>query len=263
MSATDSPEDTQLPADVRAELEALARRYQGANGMGMQVLTMIGARADSLLDRLPASVREDLDSATIRALTLANDTAWRARVRLDSGLTGAQGDWLNRLSLTAMGAAGGFGGLPTALAELPVTTTVLLRAIQGIAEEQGFDTDEPTVRMQAIQVFGAAGPMARRQTADTAFLSMRLTLTGATLHGLIAKVAPRLATVLGQKLAAQTVPVLGAAAGAATNYAFTGYYQDMARVYFGLRALGRDSGIPTEELLNEFRMLIDPPRVID
>jgi hypothetical protein len=263
MSQTDASEFDLLPAHVQQELEALARRYHGANGLGMQVLNMVGSQADNLLDRLPQAVRGQLDDATSRALVLANDAAWRARLPMETGLKGARSDWLNRLSLTAMGAAGGFGGLPTALAELPITTTVLLRAIQGIAEESGFDTDDPKVRMQAIQVFGAAGPMARNQAHDTAFLSARLTLTGATIHGLIAKVAPRLATVLGQKLAAQTVPVIGAMAGAATNYAFTGYYQDMARVYFGLRALSRDSGIGHDRLLKEFDLLVHPPKVID
>jgi len=63
-------------------------------------------------------------------------------------------------------------------------------------------------------------------------------------------------------LATQTVPVIGAVAGAATNYAFTSYYQEMARVYFGLRALARDSDIEVETLLREFRLMVDPPRTL-
>ena len=78
-----------------------------------------------------------------------------------------------------------------------------------------------------------------------AFLSARVTLTGGAIHGLIARIAPRLATVLGQKLAAQAVPVIGALAGAATNYAFTSYYQEMARVYFGPARLGPVTRIST------------------
>jgi uncharacterized protein (DUF697 family) len=73
------------------------------------------------------------------------------------------------------------------------------------------------------------------------------------MQTLIAKVAPRLATVLGQKLAAQTVPVLGAAAGAATNYAYTSYYQQMAHVHFGLRRLAVDSAEDHTKLVAEFR----------
>jgi len=246
-----------LDPESRARLEELARRFHAADGMGMQVLNLVGGRAESLLDRLPAPVRGRLEEATAKALRVASEAAHRSRGRVGDG-----SDWLNTAVTTAMGAAGGAGGLPTAMAELPVTTTVLLRAIQGIAAEHGFDPAEPQVRLQCLQVFGAAGPLARDDGTDMAFLSARVTLTGATLHGLISRLAPRLATVLGQKLAAQTVPVIGAVAGAATNYAFTTYYQEMARVYFGLRGLARDTGLDPDTLLAEFRLIVQPPRAV-
>jgi len=65
--------------------------------------------------------------------------------------------------------------------------------------------------------------------------------------------------VLGQKLAAQSVPVLGAAAGAATNYAYTSYYQQMAHVHFGLRRLAIEAGRDHAELIGEFRARVEGP----
>jgi uncharacterized protein (DUF697 family) len=62
-----------------------------------------------------------------------------------------------------------------------------------------------------------------------------------------------LATVLGQKLAAQAVPIFGAVAGAATNYAYTSYYTDMAHVHFGLRKLAIDADQPREVLVGKLR----------
>jgi len=138
--------------------------------------------------------------------------------------------------------------LPTALAELPVTTTVLLHAIQNVAEEYGFDPERDDIRKACIQVFAAAGPLEADDGADLGFLVTRTTLTGATLNGIIARVAPRLSVVLGQKLAAQTVPILGAVAGAATNYAYTAYYQDMAHVSFGMLRLAEDSDQSFDQL---------------
>ena len=38
------------------------------------------------------------------------------------------------------------------------------------------------------------------------------------------------------------MPILGAAAGAGTNYAFVDYYVSMAHVHFGLRRLARVHG---------------------
>ena len=72
-----------------------------------------------------------------------------------------------------MGAAGGFGGLPSALAEVPVTATVLMRAIQGIAEEHGFDPASEEVRMACLEVFAAAGPLAAEDEATRTWGSSR------------------------------------------------------------------------------------------
>ncbi|WP_193825219.1 EcsC family protein [Oceaniglobus indicus] len=246
---------TVLDDETRRALEVLAKRFRAADGLGMRALAIVGGQAENLLERLPVSVRTHLDGATRSALELAFDAAHRSRKSVKD-----RPDWMNTAVTSVMGAAGGAGGLPTALAELPVTTTMLLRAIQGIAAAEGFDPDDPKVRLQCLQVFSAAGPLSRDDGTDVAFLTTRITLTGATVHSLIGRIAPRLATVLGQKLAAQTIPVLGAAAGAATNYAFTTYYQEMARVYFGLRAISRDGPMDTETLLREFRLMIAPPK---
>jgi hypothetical protein len=214
----------------------------------MQVVTMVGGRIENLIDRLPADARMNLEGATRRALEFAFDAASLSRGRLPD-----TSDWLNTAVTTAMGAVGGAGGLPTAVAELPVTTTVLLRAIQGIALEYGFDPAEESVRLDCIQVFAASGPLERDDGADIAFLATRVSLTGATVRGLIARLAPRFSAVLGQKLAAQTVPILGAVAGAAVNYAFTSYYQQMAHIYFGLKRLSLDTGHDHATLVAEFR----------
>jgi uncharacterized protein (DUF697 family) len=254
---TDASIPSQIDAATAATLDSLAARFSAADGVGMQVLTLLGGQAEGLIERLPAPVRRGLDGATRQALEIASRAALVSRRRATGGA-----DWLTTAATTAMGAAGGFGGLPTALAELPVTTTVLLRAIQGIAAEHGFDLDDPTVRAQCLQVFAAAGPLADDDGADVAFLATRISLSGPAIHAIIARVAPRLSVVLGQKLAAQTVPLIGAVAGAATNYAFTTYYQEMAHVYFGLRRLSRDGAVDLDTLMSEFRLRVAPPRAV-
>lgn len=234
-----------LPATVNVEvqLDQIARRYKAAGGVGIHVLNVIGGSADGLLDRLPAPVRRNLEGATVKALEQAMKAAHSSRDYVPD-----QKDWLNQAVSAAMGAAGGAGGLPTALAELPVTTTLLLRVIQGVAVEHGFDPAAESVQFDCVQVFAAAGPLSDDDGADLGFLSARLALTGKAMQAVIARVAPKLAVVLGQKLAAQAVPVLGAVAGAATNYAYTSYYQDMAHVHFALRKLAIDGDVPHDQL---------------
>ncbi len=240
-----------VPLDTRTAITHLARRHKAAGGVGLQVLNMIGGRAENLLERLPNSVKLGLEGATERALKIALTAAKQSR-----GVVPDQKGWLNTAVTTAMGAVGGAGGLPTALAELPVTTTVLLRAIQGIAAEYEFDPNDPAVLADCLTVFASAGPLADDDGANMAFLTTRVTLTGTAVHGIMKSVAPKLATVLGQKLAAQTVPILGAAAGAATNYAYTSYYQEMAHVHFGLRRLAIDSGMSETLLVEELRRAV-------
>lgn len=232
------------PVDAEAELDRLAARYVAAGGPGLRLLTALGTSAEGLLDRLPPPLRGGLEAATERALGLSMRAAQGSRRAVPD-----QAAWVNTAVTTAMGAAGGFAGLPGALVELPATTTVLLRAIQGAAARRGFDPAAENVQFDCIRVFAAAGPLSADDGTDLSFLSLRLTVTGATVQRLIASVTPRLAAVLGQKLAAQAVPVLGAVAGAGTNYVYTRYYQQMADVHFGLRRLAVDADIPQPELV--------------
>ena len=241
------------PADppLGVQLNVLSNRYRNARGVGLKVLGALGGQADGLLDKLPASARDGLDSATLKALEFSFEAAAKTRANVPDS-----GQWMTRALTMGTGAAGGFGGLPSALAELPVTTTVILRAIQTIADEHGFDPSHPDTRAECLQVFASAGPLAEDDSTDLSFLTLRASVTGATLHTLIKQVAPKLAVVLGQKLAAQMVPVLGAVTGAAINYSFTSYYQEMAHVSFGLRKLAEETGSDRAALIELFRQEI-------
>ncbi len=242
------------PQEIEAELDALAARYRGAGGAGVELLNRLGGSGESLLERLPEPVRAGLTGATETALRAAMKGASRSR-----RLVPDQKPGVDRLVSAAMGAAGGAAGLPGALVELPATTAFLLRSIQSAAAAEGFDPDSENVTFDCIQVFATAGPLAEDDGADLGFVSARLGLPGA-LHKLIAQVAPKLGAVLGQKLAAQAVPVAGAVAGATINYVFAGYYREMAHVHFGLRRLAVEADVPQQELIARLRMRLKAPK---
>lgn len=240
--------DTALTQDVEDELNRLASRYRKAGGAGFELMNALGGQIENVFEKLPQNVRDGLEGATEQALLGAMKVAHGSRRVVDDRI-----GWLNIAVASALGAVGGVGGTPTALAELPVTTTVLLRAIQGEAVKHGFDPASQNVQFDCVQVFGAAGPLARDDGADMAFVSARLALTSGSMQALITKVVPKLAVVLGQKVAAQAVPVFGAVAGAAVNYAYLTYYQEIAHVHFGLRKLAVDSGVPHDILVGELK----------
>jgi len=231
------------PLDLEAELTKLAKRYKAASGPAIQVLNRVAGSAENLLDRIPKQFKGELETATRSALEMALKAAHTSRGRVPD-----QSDWMNRAISSSMGAVGGIGGLPSAIAELPFTTAMLLRIIEGIAVEYGFDPEAENVQFDCLQVFGAAGPLEHDDGSELGFIAVR---TG--LPHIIARVAPRLSLVLGQKLAAQSVPVLGAVAGAATNYAYTSYYQEIAHVHFGLRRLAVQADLSEHELVEMLR----------
>jgi len=242
-----STTDLELPPEARVTLQALAKRHDAAGHRGIAIINALGGQAEKWMRQLPPTVQDGLGSATQSALTQAMRAA-----RASRNVAGDPPDWLNTALGAAMGAAGGFGGMGTALAELPVTTTLLLRVIQQEAAAHGFDPAEDSVAFDCLKVFGSAGPLAADDGAESAFLAARMTLNGAALQRILQVVAPRLAAALGQKLAAQAVPVLGAAAGAAINAAYLSYYRDMAHVSFGLRKLAVEMGLHEATLLAAF-----------
>ena len=245
--------DNHFKADVDRELIRLVMRYNNAGGLVIELLNALGQQADGLLGQLPVKARDGLEAATEAALIQAMKAADKSR-----SIRGTESGWLQTTFATALGAAGGAGGVGTALAELPVTTTVFLRAIQDVAETYEFDATAENVKFDCVQVFAAGGPLSEDDSADLAFLSSRMALSSGGTQKLIAWVTPRLAVVLGQKLAAQMVPVIGATTGALTNYAYMNYYREMAHVHFGLRRLAIDGDVPHPELVAQFREAASP-----
>ncbi|MDO6590135.1 protein EcsC [Loktanella sp. D2R18] len=247
MTTSDDPLLAPLPAEpllpldaaASAEVQALARKQKRARGVLMTAITFVGGQVEDGLKLLPKPVRGQVDDIARKALERSFDLAAKSRGGLGKSIGS---DRAHKALGTVSGALGGVGGLPTALVELPIATTVIFRAVLHVAEDYGEDPHSVETRMACLAVFGAGGPGAEDDGVDTAFIGARLGLSGAAVHGLISKVAPKFAAVMTQKLATQTVPILGAAAGAGTNYAFVDYYVALAHVHFGLRKLARDHG---------------------
>lgn len=220
-----------VPPVPEPEIARLALRFRRANGPVMALMNRLGGALEGRLALLPGDLRQRIEATTYNALERGYGIARAGRHAPDLGPRGP-------MALAMLtGAAGGVGGLATSIAELPVTVTVMLHAIRRVAEEEGFDPDAPEVRAEVLRVFASGSPLAADDGVNTAFVGARVALTGPALQRLLAAAAPRLAAALGQKLVAQSVPVLGAVAGAGLNAAFIGYYREIAHVRFGLLRL--------------------------
>lgn len=240
------------PSVIEAELQALAKRYRSAGRHGVQLMNALGGKAEAALTRLPSPARSAIEQAIRQALKLSLQGAGHSR-----RFWPTQPEGWSRMVTAGLGAFGGATGLAGALVELPLTTTVLLRSIQDVAEEHGFDPDSEPVRFDVLEVFSSAGPLEHDDGVDTAFVTQRIGLAAGGLDALVSLVAPRMAVAFGPKVAAQMVPLIGAVAGSSLNFAYAGYYRDMAHVHFGLRRLAleadEDHDVMRQRLSNALR----------
>lgn len=138
--------------------------------------------------------------------------------------------------VAASGLAGGFAGVLGFLPDATFTTLMIMREIARIARESGEDLGKEEARAACVQVFSL------KSGDEAGYFSARLMLQGTAARGLIARVAASWGAVLGEKFAAQSVPLAGAAAGAALNAAFLDHYRRLAQAHFTIRRLERTYG---------------------
>lgn len=156
------------------------------------------------------------------------------------------------------GAAGGAFGLTSLPVELPLSTVIILRSIADIARHEGEDLSDPDVALACLQVFALGARDKDDAYTDSGYFAVRGLLArtvseagryvvanglgdeaAPVLVRLVAQIASRFGLVVSEKLAAQAVPVIGAAGGAAVNYAFAEHFQSIAYGHFTVRRLER------------------------
>lgn len=246
MAARRDDDIEMLPEALDTAVRELARTARRADGPVVRALNGLGGHVERWFAALPAGSRKSIDAM---ARTLLGQLY--AGAGAVGGHAPRTGDWGHRLTAAATGAAGGAAGLPSAVVELPATVMVMFAAMQREASRAGFDPQSAEVRLACIEIFGSGGPGSRDDGVNTAFLGARLGMNGAALQTVITRALPAFSGMLGRSLAGKAVPVIGAVAGAGINFAFTGYYQDLARVRFGLMRLAEEYG--AEQVRRAFR----------
>lgn len=222
--------------NLNAALDQLALICRGASDIGLDLLDAINVQPDVLSHQFDQASNDQLLSLTRQAL----ETAILAAKPSDEAKSEP---WLNAALEIATDKA-----FPEILREIPVTVSIFLGAIMEVAAEHGFDPADSLVMKRCLAVMCVAGPFVEDSGSDMVSLVARIDLTGLTAHGVVLRVAPRLSEALAMKLGAQMLPMSGPAITTATSYAFTSYYQAMARVLFGLMVLASQTGQSLEAL---------------
>ncbi len=236
-----------------------AKKMLESPGLAVKLTGMIGGPIEKGLSVLPSKLSTVLQKTTMMALRsalhFAMITLSRKKQKASNGL--------HKGIVASTGGVGGAFGLPALAAELPVSTIIMLRSIADIARSEGEQFKNPEARLACIEVFALGGRSKGDDAAETGYFAVRAALAQAVseaakhiaekgladkgapaLVRFITQVAARFNVVVSQKVAAQAVPIIGAASGMAINVLFIDHFQKTARGHFIIRRLERTHGQP-------------------
>ena len=268
---------TQLTQTEKISLEDLALIRKSRKDLDeisflMRALNTIGTPIDSGLELLPEKIQSKISNLIQKALQLAVKANLKT---LDKNKQNRTSSNLTYKLVTGLsGATGGFFGVAGFSADLLVSTKFMMRSIMDIARSQGEDILEIETQLACLQVFALGGTSEDDDELDTSYYATRAALhttmnqassyiaengtkkiietitsqTAAPIAKLINQVAARFSVQVGEKFAAQAIPVIGAAAGASINVLFISHFQKMATAHFTLRRLERKY---SKELIKE------------
>lgn len=255
--------------DLAALTRAVATLTQSS--LASRLNAVLGRQIDLAAQIVPASVLSAVNRATVAALRVALRTAVRS-LRDRNGVRQAR-PRLHVAAAALSGAAGGAFGLAALPVELPVSTTIMLRAIAEIARSEGEDLAEPETLLACLEVFALGSGSDNGPAGESGYLAMRSLLARSVTEAaryvvqrgvadeaapaivrLLSQIASRFGVAVGQKAVTQAVPVIGAVTGAAVNAAFTDHFQAIARAHFTVRRLERRYGTgPVRALFEELK----------
>jgi EcsC family protein len=241
------------------ELTWAAQQLESTN-LAARISQLVGMPIEKALSALPGHWSTVVSRITRAALEKALDGALlslKSSPRQPSNKT-------HKLLAGVSGAVGGTFGITALAIELPVSATIMLRSIADIARSFGEDLNDIDTKMACLTVFALNGGGSKQEGADTSYYAVRSFLSKAigdtanhvAVHGfskegapvlvkLVNAVASRFSVPVTQKLAAQTLPALGAIGGATVNLLFTEHYQKMAKAHFTMRRLETEYGAKT------------------
>ena len=217
----------------------------------------LGRQIGRLGKLVPAEVGDVIDRAAEAGIQAALNAALRTLGTRSAG----ERRLLHKAVATLSGAVGGAFGLASLPVELPFSTVVMLRSIAAIAQAEGENLAAPETAFACLQVFALGTGRQNQQFLESGYFAVRSILAKSVSEAarfvverglaeesapvilrLVSQIATRFGVVVSQKIAAQAVPLIGAAGGGAVNYAFIDHFQTIAQGHFAVRRLERIYG---------------------
>jgi len=241
-----------ITPEDREELRRAAGKMLDARNIVIKIIESLGDATSRLGGRMASALKKRFGlDLTAKVQDITQELLWNfqsgAMVGLDANGPGDRWGLLHKGLVVVSGASGGFFGLPGLLWDLPVTTANIMRSVADIARSfPGEDIGSDDTKRACIEVFALGShDLTEDDEAELGYWAARAGVSHASIELLIKTVAARFGVVVSEKIMAQAVPFAGAVAGAALNYAFIDYYQEMARVHFMVRGVERRAPDPS------------------
>lgn len=265
---------SRLSLDDREALERAMRELERTS-LAIRLCAILGRQVGAIASIVPDNVAEIASRAAEAAIRSGLTFALRSL----AGKPLRDRRRMHKNIVVLAGATGGAFGIASLPIELPFSTTIMLRSIADIARAEGQDLADPRTALACLEVFALGGGdgsnrdirfqdndvpdlhfsdgavlqtgyfalraiLAKSVTEAASYLAGRAAASEAApaLVRLVAEIGAHFGVVVSQKLMAQSVPLIGAAGGAAINYAFADHFQTIARGHFTVLRLERRYG---------------------
>jgi hypothetical protein len=246
---------TLTPAEQQALRQAVLHLED--QSFASQLADYAGRPIDRVMRLLPKAASHSLNKAVETAILNCLSVAINS-IELQSKAPPERR--ASSLLAAISGGVSGFFGFAALPIELPLTTTLMLRAIADIARHHGEDLSTLEARLACMEVFALGSPKTGRR-ADFGYYASRAllsrlaanasalliersasNLSAPVVGGLVTEIATRFSVVVSERSAASALPVLGAVGGATVNMIFMNHFQRVATGHFAIRKLERRHG---------------------
>jgi len=236
------------------EIIADAKRIIETETLATQISRFVGEGVNIVTKHLPDSAQQQIVKSLNLTLTKATEWSWLTTGTQETPIL--RENWVHSTAVSLTGLIGGSLGLATALWEIPITTTIMLRNIGCIAEAEGLDMSQESTRLGCVSVLAMGGDPTKAKGEELGYWATRQTMAALVSESLmwsgrgvspalvrfITATTARFGLVISEKTALQMVPFLGAGAGLAINNIFLDHYQNIAKAHFSLERLSLKYG---------------------
>ena len=248
-----------MPLNLNDEQQLRRAKRQLENpGFAAMIANFLGRPIEEGLAQLPDSFNKQLGTASHKALKFALNAAL---VTMDDAPKRAPTNIAHTFAVAWTGGIAGCFGASAVLAELPVSTALMLRSVAAIARAEGESISDPETQAECLKVFGMGGHQDPDDGLGMKYFAIRRALAWETetaartltqqsgaggapprLVQLIVVVGQRFGLQVTQKAAAQLLPLIGAVGGVSVNTAFITHFQSVAHGHFTVRRIERKYG---------------------